>query len=386
MKVMFVCPPGDPSSADFLSEHQVAAIPSQIFGIATALRKYGVEPIIVRHWFKKKECIEIIEGVHIINVPLRISKSKGYFSRLPLRELGKQVLINQTFGYEVKRAIKKLKPDIIHFSTVLSGLPLRNMPVPKVYITHNNDILFTQHDIRTQIRLRLFKVLVKNCSKVVALTESVKELLRTLGIRCDAVIPNGIWTKDYHQGEDGGYILYAGRFVAHKQIGELIDAYALARERYGVRMSLVLLGDGPEKPIIEKKIKSHGLSSWVELLPFQPKPKYRDILANCSFFVFPSRAEAFGVVIVEAMASGKPVIACDIPGPKDIIKHLETGLLYQPDGPAPWQTLAKYMALLAHDEEARYRMGRCAREIAVNKFDFEVVALQYVQLYNQVFN
>ena len=164
MKVMFVCPPGDPSSADFLSEHQVAAIPSQIFGIATVLRKYGVEPIVVRHWFKKKERIgiEIIEGVRIINVPLRISKTKGYFSRLPLRELGKQVLINQTFGYEVKRAIKKLRPDIIHFSTVLSGLPLRNMPVPKVYITHNNDILFTRHDIRNQSRLSLFIVLVKN--------------------------------------------------------------------------------------------------------------------------------------------------------------------------------------------------------------------------------
>jgi len=118
------------------------------------------------------------------------------------------------------------------------------------------------------------------------------------------------------------YILSAGRFHPVKNFPLLIDAFAYAKEHFGLKYDLVIAGEGEEKKKIVQSIKKHALENDIHLPGYLPNPY--PWMKDASLFVLTSKHEGLGMVLLEAMACGTDIVATDSPGG---IKDVMTGTL-----------------------------------------------------------
>jgi len=153
-------------------------------------------------------------------------------------------------------------------------------------------------------------------------------------------------------------IVACGRLAAQKGYRYLLDAFAVIRRETGAH--LWILGEGPERAAIERQIATLRLGDAVALLGFQKNPYA--YMAAADVFVLSSLYEGFGNVIVEAMATGRPVVSTDCPsGPREIISDGTDGLLVPP---ADAGALAAAIARVLRDRALAARLGTAARRRA----------------------
>ena len=172
-------------------------------------------------------------------------------------------------------------------------------------------------------------------------------------------------------------VIAVGRFAPQKRFDRLLEAYSLLADKYP-SWRLDIFGDGEEKTYLEDLIASKGIQDCVHLTP-PTKDIYNEF--QCSqFFVLSSDFEGFGLVIVEAMACGIPVVSTDCPyGPSEIIEDGKTGLLAKMDV----QDLADKMEWMITHEEERKAMGARAHQAAA-RYRKEVVMPEWEKAYLSV--
>ncbi|HTX70288.1 MAG TPA: glycosyltransferase family 1 protein [Thermoleophilia bacterium] len=147
--------------------------------------------------------------------------------------------------------------------------------------------------------------------------------------------------------------LYAGRVSREKNLGLLVAAFKRLRSR-GYAASLVIAGDGPYRAEMEVSLRG-----WpAEFLGFQDQETLATTYASCDVFVFPSATDTFGNVVLEAQASGLPVIVSDRGGPQELMSPGRTGFAV-PAGDVT--AFAAAMACFASDPGLAKRMGANAR-------------------------
>lgn len=184
---------------------------------------------------------------------------------------------------------------------------------------------------------------------------------------------------------EGPVVLFVGRLVEYKGVDFLLEAMKLPPlAELGAK--LVIIGGGPRKELLEKKAAEPGLSGRVFFL----EPKSHDELpaayASADVFCAPSfvtskgSSEGFGLVLVEAAASGLPVVSTRVGGIADAVKDGETGFLVEEKSvPALASALGKLLA----DRELREKMGRAGHEF-VKKFSWESTAGRYCAFYDSI--
>jgi glycosyltransferase involved in cell wall biosynthesis/predicted metal-dependent phosphoesterase TrpH len=198
------------------------------------------------------------------------------------------------------------------------------------------------------------------CSVVLSPSEASDAVLGTLGIAADRV---GRWDRGVDVARfspdrrvpgafgDGINVLYAGRLTREKGADLLADAFLAARER-DPRLHLVLAGGGPEEELLRARLGEHAtFLGWLE------GDALADAYASADLFLFASRTDTFGQVLLEAQASGLPVVAVAEGGPCSIVADGVTGLLVPADATA----LADAVVALASDPDARARLAGAAR-------------------------
>ena len=177
----------------------------------------------------------------------------------------------------------------------------------------------------------------------------------------------------------GPFILSVGRLSAYKGTDILLMAFArLAAEEPGLELAVC----GPDQAggRLARFAARLGLGRRVRFLGDTRPARVRELLARCLFFVLPSRRENMPMALLEAMAAGKAVIASDVGGVAEAMRHRVEGLLVEPeDVPA----LAGAMRRLARDARLRTRLGRAAR-LRARLYDWSLVALSYRRLYARV--
>lgn len=182
--------------------------------------------------------------------------------------------------------------------------------------------------------------------------------------------------KHLLHGTTGDYFLYFGRLVDEKGVDVLIHAAALAPE-----LSVVVIGDGPDKPALESLMTSLGIQN-VRFVGAKWGNELNDYLRNCRGVIVPSLwHENFPYVILQAFAAGKPVIGSNRGGTPELVQSGKHGLVYEANDS---QALADNMRTLMTDTDLAQQMGLRAQQYVVDEFNDEAFYGQLMKVYQEV--
>ena len=196
-------------------------------------------------------------------------------------------------------------------------------------------------------------------------------------------IPNGVDT-DYYQPstlpEREQRILTVGRFVADKDQMTLLRAFALVLEKFP-NASLHVVGEGPQERALRRLMDNREYAGRAFLLP--ASDDVRQHYANARIFALSSIREGQPNVILEAMASGLPVVSTDVGGIPTMVRHGQSGLL-SPAG--NHVELANNLCRLLDDDALCQRMGEVGRQLATDNFSFERMVDGHQQLFERLWS
>lgn len=153
-------------------------------------------------------------------------------------------------------------------------------------------------------------------------------------------------------------LIYVGRIAPEKDIATLMAAMRLLPESVAAAVHLLVVGDGPLLPELRASAPAN-----VTFAGSRHGDELAELYASSDIFVFPSATETFGNVVLEAMASGLPVIAADAGGPRELVVPGRSGTLFDPQQPA---AMAEAICRLAGQPELRLAMGREGRRLALS--------------------
>ena len=192
------------------------------------------------------------------------------------------------------------------------------------------------------------------------------------------VIHCGIEPGRYDRPRAGrrGELLFVGRLAAEKGVPVLLAALALARQ---VRpsLTLTLVGDGPHRSALEREVRSLGLSDAVTFLGYRSQEEVAQILSRSAALVLPSFAEGVPVVLMEAMATGLPVVATRIAGVAELVEDGVSGRVVPP---GEEEDLAQAMLDVTESVATAERMGAAGRSRVQAEFDLSTEVAGLVRL------
>jgi N-acetyl-alpha-D-glucosaminyl L-malate synthase BshA len=171
-------------------------------------------------------------------------------------------------------------------------------------------------------------------------------------------------------------LMHISNFRPLKRLGDVVRIFARVREKMDAR--LVLVGDGPEYGRTRELVESLGLDQAVRYVGVVDD--VAPLLGAADVLLLPSETESFGLVALEAMASGVPVVASDVGGLPEVVAHGSTGFL-APVGDV--DAMANYCLELLKDDATLKRFARAARKRAAD-FDYRTVVPQYEAVYQKV--
>jgi N-acetyl-alpha-D-glucosaminyl L-malate synthase BshA len=171
-------------------------------------------------------------------------------------------------------------------------------------------------------------------------------------------------------------LMHISNFRPLKRVGDVVRIFARVCEK--VRARLVLVGDGPDSGLARQLAEDLGVLDRVHFTGVLDG--VADLLREANLLLLPSQTESFGLVALEAMASGVPVIASDVGGLPEVVEHGVTGLLAPP---GDVDKMAEYALQILSDCATCRSFSRAARERARDHFDYRDIVPQYEAVYER---
>ena len=313
------------------------------------------------------------------------------------------------------------KVDLIHchtWYTHLAGCLLKQLlGAPLVLTTHSLEPQrpWKEEQLGRGYRVStwLERTAYGNADGVIAVSKAMRQDVHELyGVPLDKVrvIYNGIDIEAYRPTLDPAvpayykidperpFLLFVGRITHQKGIFHLLRAV----RHMDPALQVVLCAADPDTPQIGKEmasrvedLKTKTGRSIIWIPHFLPQEDLIRLYSHAALFICPSIYEPFGIINLEAMACGTPVVAAAVGGIREVVRHEDTGLLvpFEPKSPAnpePKEArkyardLAAAVNRLLADPELREKMGRRAREVVVEKFSWTSVARQTLEYYEEL--
>lgn len=198
------------------------------------------------------------------------------------------------------------------------------------------------------------------------------------------VIPNGVELEKFDEVsvEYQPYLLFIGRHVDYKNLGVVVEGFAAAFKMLP-NARLVIAGDGPMREIWKKKAIDLGISERVEFRGYVNEDEKISLLRACSALVFPSLVEGFGMVVLEAFAMKKPVLASNIESLAELVQDGINGFVIAPSSAQDW---AMKMTLILADPSMSRIMGIRGRKLIEDDYRIDRVAGMLELLYQDVYS
>jgi glycosyltransferase involved in cell wall biosynthesis len=195
------------------------------------------------------------------------------------------------------------------------------------------------------------------------------------------IVRCGVLPERYGAGarkREGARLIFVGRLAAVKGLPVLIEALATVRAAHP-DATLTLVGDGPDRAALAALAETVGVAKAVTFAGYRSQDEVARLLGEADVFVLPSFAEGVPVVLMEAMASGLPVVATRIAGVPELVEDGEHGLLAPPGDP---DSLAAAIAALLSDPARRHRMGAAACARVAADYDARREAVWLAELFD----
>lgn len=297
----------------------------------------------------------------------------------------------------VSKIYKEFQFDLIHAQVALpdgfASMKIKHIyQKPLIVTIHGQDLYVTFYRNKS-CKIALFNVF-KKADRIILVSKKLKEISdNNVGFaNKSTVISNGVAVnnnmlkeKNIILGEnnlDSRIILSVSYLITRKAIDFNLKAIAQLINKYP-NLKYLIIGDGPEMRHLKELSNNLKINEHVKFLGQLSHENVLAYMAKADIFSLPSWDEAFGVVYIEAMAQGKPVIGCQGEGIEDFVEHGKTGLLVKPKDV---DSLVKAMDyLLSNPNEAR-AMGQRARKLVLENYTWEKNAERTIEVYREVLN
>ena len=296
----------------------------------------------------------------------------------------------------VSKIYQKFQFDLIHAHVALpdgyAGMKIaQKYKKPLIVNIHGQD--FQQTIFKNNKCKKNIEKTINFSEKTIVVSKKLKRISENnLQISSNKikVVSNGInrndintkTIKNFQEYKGKKVILSVSHLVKTKGIDLNLKAISILKQKYQGIIYLII-GEGKEKKKLKKLIDELNLQNMVKLIGEVSHCKVMECMSFCNIFSLPSWNEGFGVVYLEAMAQGKPVIGCQGEGIEDFVEHGKTGLLVKPKDV---DSLVKAMDyLLSNPDEARAIGGR-ARKLVLENYTWEKNAEKTIEIYNHALN
>lgn len=353
-------------------------------GLALELRRRGHAVLIVTNrWPAGTPSCELHDGVPVHRLRFELPARD-------VRALSRSVVRGSVAAWRLLRLMRTFAPSVIHVHgagppAVYVAALRRFVGVPIIFTAHGE----FRNDAHTAFRrsrsLRWgLRSLLRHAAAVTAPSRVVlDELAEGHGSTVPGeVLPNAVEPAAFaavpeRSDPAGPYVLAAGRLVSQKGLDILLRAFALAGTSLGRR--LVIAGAGPERPALEELAAELGLDGSVVFTGAVGRTRLAELMRGADLFAFPSRQEAFGIALLEAMASGTPAIASRVGGIPEFARDGDNALLV-PVGDV--ESLAAALVRLADDDDLRRRLAEGGRAQAA-VLSWDRLGPRYERLYER---
>ena len=368
----------------------IGGVPISIERLAEALRAQGHMVWVFAPSYKEQE-----EEPYVIRYP-----------SLPLSVVGAPVpnVLTKLFAQK----IEELRIDVIHVhhpalvGNVALALKRRlNIPVVFTYHTRYEEYLhyikgLKQIEAHTGIMEKYLRYFCTRCDLLAAPTPGLRDYLQKKEFGTPiAVLPTGIPAesflpdkgraehirKAYLSAADHMFCTVS-RLAKEKNIYFQLEGLACLKrllQKKGKTFKHLMIGDGPERRSFEKCVRELGLENEIVFVGNVSNTEIKNYQAACDLFLFTSKSETQGIVLLEAMAAENPVIAVDASGVCDVVCNGKNGYRTSEDA----YVWARKIADTIGDETALAALGEGARRTA-ESYSQEQIALRAAQCYEQV--
>ncbi|PVX26846.1 MAG: hypothetical protein CW716_05150 [Candidatus Bathyarchaeum sp.] len=321
-------------------------------------------------------------------------------------------LDNWVFNRSISKMVDTIEADVYEAHTVsgykfLKRLRKRKIGKPFIQTVHGvlaDEYIQASKSVSPSLRMKLSNVFMRRLGKIekdaakeanLIVTVSQYSLQRLVQLyEVDEakirVVPNGVDTQRFKPAEDcegikdvvgvdsEHVVLFVGNLIPRKGLHYLIEAAKnVAKENSGTKF--VVVGDGPLKSHLIAYSKEQGVADKFVFLGSVPDDFLHRLYSCADVFASPSIQEGQGITLLEAQATGKPVVAFNVTAITEVVKNKETGLLVEPDS----RELANAISTLLSDERLREKMGRSGREFVSNTYSWDVCAQKMSKVYSE---
>ena len=336
-----------------------------------------------------KENVDIVDGIKVYRHPL----------------LFRRIIREYWLVSDVARTLKNLHADGVHthgfrcLSSCVATYWCKKNKVPVILTPHG---IYPPRSLGNALIKSIYdysfgNLLLKFSRRIVALTENNKQLLLKIGAPRDKIvmIPNGVDVAKYRKirssnerrkkhGFDGPVLLYVGRIDWNKGLEKVIEAMPMITKEFGYAKFLIV---GPDYANYSRNLlylaRKLGVHDSIFMTGRVSEEQLFLYYSIADIFIFPSIYEAFGLSLLEAMASYVPVVASKSGGIKDILVDGVHALLLKDCSP---QEIFNSVSMLLHDSKLKEKLRENAFNLVSRKYGWDAVVDKIEALYKEVFN
>lgn len=312
-----------------------------------------------------------------------LSEIKYSFLRIPKMNGLNVILFIFKFRRLLINYLKYNKPDIIHVhSAVWAGVVVRKIAqkfnIPYV-ITEHRSIFFEEKFPFGKRKRKEIENALNEATKLIAVSNGLKDKLKNFSQRNDVeVIPNMVDVEFFlpfikRKSPEKFVFVSVGNLIALKGFDTLIDAFALLFKEFK-EIQLKIVGEGEERYALEQKVEQLGLQNDIIFSGYRTRKELKEIYQSSDVYISASKKESFGVVIIEALSCGLPIIVTNSGGPTEIVNE-NNGFLVAENNASSLHQYMKKMYL----EYGTFDSVNIRKE-TVNRYSKEVVVSQIDQL------
>lgn len=224
------------------------------------------------------------------------------------------------------------------------------------------------------------KVIWKKADALVANSRGLKKLASDFYDKKEIqIITNGVdeqWLQNGTRSEDSHgdeiRLLFVSRLIERKGLQFILPELGRVNEQAERRVTLMIVGDGPYRPELERLVAEHHLEELVEFVGQKDKSELPSYYRSADIFILPSKKEGMPNVVLEAMASGLPIVMTPCEGSEELIR--DNGYA------VPVSEFGDRLIALCRDEELRRQMGSASLQLVRKQFKWSNIAAEYLAL------